>query len=323
MRHAALRHACLAVVCLTMLSGAQAQSWPDKPIRLVVPFAPGGVTDIAARAVAQTLSQGLKQPVIVENKTGAQGMVGTQAVKAAAPDGYTLVVMSSSVVCVTPYLRKDVTIDALKDFEPIGIIGSAPLVMVVSPKTPAETVDQFVSYVKANPGKISYSSPGVGGSGNLYGAVMNATSRLDMQHVPFQGGAPAIQAVMSGEIAMTFSDVGSATGPIAGARVRPLAVAGEKRWPRFPSVPTFAEIGYPINLVGWVGLAAPANTPRAIVDRLSAELGRFAANESHRETLINAGAMMSMSNPEHMRAAIRDGCPRWGEAVKSAGIQPQ
>lgn len=301
-----------------------AQTWPTKPLRLVVPFSPGGVTDITGRAVAAALREGLGQPVTVENKTGAQGTIGTAAVKAAEPDGHTLLIMSSSVVCVGPYLRKTFPFDPQKDFEPVGLIAYAPLMMVVSPTLPVNTLDEFIAYAKANADKrISFSSPGVGGSGHLYGAIMNQTSHLDMTHVPYQGGMPAIQAVIAGDVTMTFSDMGSASGLVKAGRVKALAVAGEKRWPLFPQVPTFSEIGYPINLVGWMGLAAPAGTPRSVVDRLGSELHKFAMSPANRDLLLNSGAQVAESSHDHMKASIRDGCPAWGNAVKSAGIEPE
>ncbi len=313
--------------CLPLLAAAtwqaHAQAWPSKPLRLVAPFAPGGVTDIVARSVAASLSQSLGQTVVVENKPGSQGLIGSAAVKAAAADGYTLLLMSSSVACVNPALRKSMPFDVLKDFAAIGLIGAAPLIMVVSPSLPVSRVDQFIAYAKANPGKVSYSSPGVGGSAHLYGAVMNATSGLDMQLLPYQGGVPALQAVMAGDVTMTFADLGSATGQVAAGKLKALAVAGERRWPRFPDVPTFTEQGYALNLVGWVGLMAPAGTPRPIVDRLNVELRRFADNPDNRAPLLTAGVNIGSGTPEDMTAALRDGCPPWADAVKQAGIQPE
>lgn len=313
--------AMLAVAALH--APAQAQAWPTKPLKLVAPFAPGGVTDIVARSVAASLSQGLGQTVVVENRTGSQGLIGSAAVKSAPADGYTLLLMSSSVVCVNPALRKNMPFDALKDFAPIGIIGAAPLIMVVAPTLPVNRLDQFIAHVKANPGKVSYSSPGVGGSAHLYGAVMNAASGLDMQLLPYQGGVPALQAVIAGDATMTFADLGSATGQVAAGKLKALAVSGDKRWPRFPDVPTFAEQGYALNLVGWVGLAAPAGTPRPVIERLNAELRRFAENPDNRAPLLIAGVDVAPGSPEDMTTALRDGCPRWADAVRKAGIQPE
>ena len=319
------RRTLLALLTATLLPAAHAQApaWPAKPLRIVAPFAPGGVTDIVARSVAASMSQGLGQPVVVENKPGAQGLLGSASVKGAPADGHTLLLMSSSVACVNPYLRKTMPFEVLKDFQAVGMIGAAPLIMVVSPSLPVNRLDQFIAHVKANPGKVSFSSPGVGGSAHLYGGFMNKSSQLDMQHLPYQGGVPALQAVLAGDMTMTFADLGSATGQVAAGKLKALAVSGDKRWPRFPEVPTFAEAGYPLNLVGWVGLMVPAGTPRAAIERLNAELRRFAESPANRDPLLTAGVMVASGTPEDMTTAIRDGCPPWGDAVRSAGIQPE
>ncbi len=305
------------------ISTAHAEAWPDRPIRLVAPFAPGGVTDIAARAAANSMSQQLGQPVIVENKSGAQGLVGSTIVKDSAPDGYTIVLMSSSVACVNPYLRKNMPFDVQKDFEAIGVIGSVPVMMVVSPHLPVNDMREFVDYVRENPGRISYSSPGVGGSGHLYGSLINSAQKIDMQHVPYRGGAPAMQAVLAGDVAMTFADTSFADSQVKTGKLKALGISGNERWPTLPTVPTFGEQGYPSNLIGWVGLMAPANTPRPIIERLNGALRSFAEDPAQRDSLLRIGVLATGGAPETMNAAIRDGCPPWGEAVKNAGIQPE
>ncbi|MDQ7957127.1 MAG: tripartite tricarboxylate transporter substrate-binding protein [Pseudomonadota bacterium] len=311
-----------ALLC-SIGAAAWAQEWPQRPIRIVAPFAPGGVTDMVARAAAASMSIGLGQPVIVENKPGAQGVVGTSLVKNAAPDGYTIVLMSSSVGCVNPAMRKSVPFDITKDFAPIGMIGAAPMAMVVSANATTITLDQFIAHAKANPDKVSYSSPGIGGSAHLYGAVMNATQGLNMQLVPYQGGAPALQAVLAGETQMTFADLGSASGQLQAGKLRALAVSGDARWPALANVPTFAEAGYPINLVGWVGLMAPSGTPPAVVRRLNAELRRFVDADDSRGTLLTAGVAARSGSAEQMASAVRETCPAWADAVRKANIQPE
>ncbi|MFA5632308.1 MAG: tripartite tricarboxylate transporter substrate binding protein [Porticoccaceae bacterium] len=309
------------IACATIT--AQAQDWPTKPVRIVVPFAPGGVSDIIARTVAASMSQGLGQPVVVDNKPGSQGFIGVQNAKSSAADGYTLVLMSSSVGCVNPALRKDVPFDISKDFDPVGMVGAAPLVMVVAPDMPVNSVAQFIEYAKASPNQVNYSSPGIGGSAHLYGSVMNARNGLDMQLVPYQGGVPALQAVISGEVQMTFADMGSATGQLQAEKLKALAIAGEKRWPKFPNVPTFAEAGYPINLVGWVGLMTPAGTPQPVIDRLNAELRKFAQAPENHDRLLISGVQPNAGSPADMAHAIQEGCPQWANAIKEAGIKPE
>lgn len=311
------------IAAVALIPVAQAETWPDRPIRLVAPFAPGGVTDITARAVANRMSQELGQPVIVENKSGAQGLIGSTIVKDSASDGYTIVLMSSSVACVNPYLRKNMPFDVQEDFEAIGIIGSVPVMMVVSPQLPMSDMRQFVDHVRQNPGRISYSSPGVGGSAHLYGSLINAAQKIDMQHVPYRGGAPAMQAVLARDVEMTFADTSFADSQVKTGKLKALGVSGNERWPTLPEVPTFGEQGYPSNLIGWVGLMAPAKTPRLIIDRLNAALRSFAEDPAQRDNLLRIGVLAIGGTPESMSAAIRDGCPPWGEAVKNAGIQPE
>lgn len=315
------------ILCGIVLSGAiataAAEDWPSRTIRIVVPFAPGGVTDMVSREIAASMSAGLGQPVIVENRPGAQGTVGTAFVKSAPPDGYTIILMASSVGCVNPAMRKNVPFNIAKDFTPIGMIGAAPLVMVVAPNAASANLDQFVSYAKAHPGKVNYSSPGIGGSAHLYGAIMNVTHNLNMQLVPYQGGVPALQAVITGEAQMTFADMGSATGQLKAGRLKALAVSGDARWPTLPDTPTFAEAGYPINLVGWVGLMVPVGTPRPAIERLNAELQKFINTKESRDKLVTVGVAARSGSPELMEAVIRESCPAWADAVRQAGIEPE
>jgi tripartite-type tricarboxylate transporter receptor subunit TctC len=300
-----------------------AGAWPERPVRLIVPFAPGGVSDAAARLVARDLAKALGQSVVVDNKAGAQGVVGSLLAKQAAPDGYTLVLMSSSVACVNPYLRKDFPFSAQRDFAPVGMIGSAPLMMLVSPKLGVRTLDEFLAYAKSNTGKVNYATPGIGGSAHLYSEVFNVQRGLGMLQVPYQGGAPAIQALLSGEAAMTMADMSFVESQVNSGRLVALAVAGDRRWPRLPQVPTFAERGHPINLVGWVGLMAPAGTPATVLDKLNSELRKITAEPAHQDTLLRLGVLAGTSSTADMTRALEQGCPPWGEAVRQAGIQPE
>lgn len=326
MRHPFLRPGILAMAGLalaTLAAPSFADAWPSRPLRIVVPFAAGGVSDVAARMVANDLGKALGQSVIVENKAGAQGVVGSLSAKNAPADGYTLVLMSSSVACVNPYLRKNMPFSALKDFDAVGMIGTVPLMMLVSPKLGISTVEQFLTHAKAHPGKANYSTPGIGGSAHLYSESINRKFTLDMQHVPYQGGAPAVQALLAGEVMMTMADMSFADSQVASGKLVALGVAGERRWPSLPQVPTFTEAGQPLNLVGWVGLMAPAGTPQPIVQRINAEMQKIMAVQSNANTLLRLGVLADTKAPEDMTRALRDGCPPWGDAVRQAGIQPE
>ncbi|KQX95825.1 Bug family tripartite tricarboxylate transporter substrate binding protein [Variovorax sp. Root473] len=318
----ALAAAALALIGFAVQPAA-AQGWPQRPVRLVVPFAPGGVSDVAARLVANDLGKALGQSVIVDNKAGAQGVVGSLQVKQATPDGYTLVLMSSSVACVNPYLRKEFPFSAQRDFAPVGMIGSAPLMMLVSPSLGVRTLPEFLAYAKANVGKVNYATPGIGGSGHLYSEVFNAQRGLGMLHVPYQGGAPAIQAMHTGEAAMTMADMSFVESQVNSGKLVALAVAGEQRWPRLPNVPTFIESGHSINLVGWVGLMAPAGTPAAVLERLNEELRKITATAANKDTLLRMGVLAGTGSTADMTRALVQGCPPWGEAVRQAGIRPE
>ncbi len=302
---------------------AQAQEWPARPLKIIVPFAPGGVTDITARMVARDLSKALGQSVVVDNKAGAQGVLGSMLVKQAAADGYTLGLMASSVACVNPYLRKDFPFSIQRDFAPVGMIGSAPLMMLVTPKLGVRTLAQFLAHAQSHSGKLNYSTPGVGGSAHLYSEVFNAQQNLGMLHVPYQGGAPAMQALLTGETVMTMADMSFVESQVRSGKLVALAVAGEQRWPSLPNVPTFSESGHPINLVGWVGLMAPAGTPAAILERLNRELQKITATSTSQDTLLRMGVLAGTGSTADMGQAIEQGCPPWGEAVRQAGIHQE
>ncbi|MEO8296541.1 MAG: tripartite tricarboxylate transporter substrate binding protein [Burkholderiales bacterium] len=288
-----------------------------------MPFQPGGATDVAARALGAVISRGIGQTVVIENRPGAQGVTGAVATKNSAPDGYTLGLLPSSVVCVAPYLRKNMPFETLKDFTPVGMIGLSPLALMVSSTLGPKTYDEFIRYAKANRGKLSYSSPGVGGSGHLYGALLDKAYDLDMQHVPFQGGVPAAQATAAGDVTMTMADLTSAQALLAAGKLLPLAIAGNQRWPTLPDMPTFSEVGLPVKLVGWTGILAPAGTPPAIVERLSAEMRKFTGAAEGREFLLRIGQTAAPTTPAEMATVLREGCPPWGVAARQAGIQPE
>lgn len=311
-----------AACALPMLAQAD-EAWPQRPVTVVAPFAPGGVTDIVARAVSQHLASSLGQPFVVSNRPGAQGVIGTNAVARTEADGYTLVLMSSSVACVNPYLRKDVPFDVARDFDSIGIIGNVPLVMLVHPDAGMRTVDEFIDFARKKPGGASYSSPGVGGSAHMYGELLNTGESLNMVHVPYQGGAMAWQAVMAKEVEMTMADMSVVASQVLPGNLTALAVSGTERWPTLPDVPTFVEAGQNVELVGWVGLMAPKGTPEPVLRKLHEALRVYTSAPAAGEDFVRYGMLPNQGSRQDMTDTLVNICPLWGEAVRNAGIEPE
>jgi tripartite-type tricarboxylate transporter receptor subunit TctC len=315
--------ALLAGAMILFAAEAQAQAWPSKPIKLVAPYPPGGQTDVVARYFADKLTGVLGQQVIVENKAGAQGMVGAEIVKNAAPDGYTFVYVNSSMMCINPYVYKKMPYDGFKDFVPVTQHGLAPLAMVVLPTLGPKSVKEFVAWAKERKGKVNFASFGLGSSSHIWGEMLNQAEKLDMTHVPYKGAGPAIQDTLAGHIPMTIQDLASSGPAISGGKLLPLAVTSAVRWPRLPNVPTFNEVGYNINLVGWNGIMAPAGTPKEIVERLSAEIRKVVQAPEGKEKLLDMGLFATGTTPAEMTEIMKTGCAAWGDAVKRAGVEPE
>ncbi|TAJ38184.1 MAG: tripartite tricarboxylate transporter substrate binding protein [Reyranella sp.] len=315
--------ALLAGAMILFAAEAQAQAWPSKPIKLVAPYPPGGQTDVVARYFADKLTGVLGQQVIVENKAGAQGMVGAEIVKNAAPDGYTFVYVNSSMMCINPYVYKKMPYDGFKDFVPVTQHGLAPLAMVVLPTLGPKSVKEFVAWAKERKGKVNFASFGLGSSSHIWGEMLNQAEKLDMTHVPYKGAGPAIQDTLAGHIPMTIQDLASSGPAISGGKLLPLAVTSAVRWPRLPDVPTFNEVGYNINLVGWNGIMAPAGTPKEIVERLSAEIRKVVQAPEGKEKLLDMGLFATGTTPAEMTEIMKTGCAAWGDAVKRAGVEPE
>ena len=311
-----------AALCLSA-SGAWAQAWPTKPIKLVAPYPPGGQTDFVARYFAERLTPVLGQQIIVENKAGAQGMVGAEMVKNAPADGYTFVYVNSSMMCINPYVYKKLPYDGFKDFVPVTQHGLAPLVMVVPPSLGVGSVKEFVAWARERKGKVNYASFGNGSSSHIWGEMLNQSEKLDMTHVPYRGAGPAIQDALAGHIPVTIQDLAASGGAIAGGKLKPLAVTSTVRWPRLPDVPTFNELGYKIDLVGWNGIMAPAGTPRPIVERMSAEIRKLVQTPEGKDKLLDMGLVATGTTPAEMLDIMKTGCAAWGDAVKRAGVQPE
>jgi tripartite-type tricarboxylate transporter receptor subunit TctC len=315
--------AALAAALMPLSAQAAAQAWPTKPIKLVAPYPPGGQTDVVSRYFAEKLSGVLGQQMIVENKAGAQGMLGAEIVKNAPPDGYTFVYVNSSMMCINPYVYKKMPYDGFKDFVPVTQHGLAPLAMVVPPSLGPKSVKEFVGWAGERKGKVNYASFGIGSSSHIWGEMLNQAEKLDMTHVPYKGAGPAIQDTVAGHIPVTIQDL-AASGPlIAGGKLKPLAVTSTVRWPRLPDVPTFNELGYRIDLVGWNGIMAPAGTSREIVDRVSSEIRKLVGTPEGKEKLLDMGLFATGTTPSEMTDIMKTGCAAWGEAVKRAGVEPE
>jgi len=301
------------------IAGAQAQTYPDRPIRLIVPFATGGSVDIVGRLVAQKLDQALGQPVVVENRTGASGMIGSNLVAKADPDGYTLLA-NSSIHVIVPSLYPNITYDALNDFRPVTQITDVPLVLMVSPSIPASSIKELVEWGKSQPKGLSFASAGNGSATHLAGEVLKDATGVDMIHVPYKGSGAAMIDVMGGTVPMMFDALTAAMGPISSGKLKPLAVTSPQRSPALPDVPTFAELGYPqIDLSTWHGIWAPAKTPDAVVNTLSKELIRITNMPDVQERIRSLGGVPVGNTPEEFAAYNKSELEKWTAIVKKSG----
>lgn len=315
--------AVLAGALLLLAAEANAQAWPSKPIKLVAPYPPGGQTDVVSRYFAEKLSGVLGQQVIVENKAGAQGMVGAEIVKNAAPDGYTFVYVNSSMMCINPYVYKKLPYDGFKDFVPVTQHGLAPLMMVVPPSLGPKSVKEFVAWARERKGKVNFASFGTGSSSHIWGEMLNQAEKLDMTHVPYKGAGPAIQDTLAGHIPMTIQDLAAGGPSIMAGKLTPLAITSVQRWPRLPDVPTFKEAGYDIALSGWNAILAPAGTPPEIVERMSSEIRKLVQTPEGKERLLDMGLIATGTTSAELTEIMKTGCAAWGDAVKRAGIEPE
>ncbi len=281
---------CLLIAAFAATPNASAVDYPVRPIKLVVPYAAGGPTDVLGRLVADYLGRDLKQTVIVENKPGAQGAIGAEAVARADPDGYTLFVAAGSIIVLNPMLYKKLSYDPVKDFRMLALVTDLPVVMEVHPSVPAKTVAEFVAYAKQNPGKLNFGSAGTGGTIHLAGEMFKQMAGIEMTHVPYKGAGPALTDLLSGNIQVMFDSMGTALPPVKAGLLRPLAVSSTQRSPDLPDVPTIAESGYPDYAVSvWYGIVAPSKLPDEIAQKISASLDRALNDDTFRASLEKIG----------------------------------
>ena len=301
---------------------AHAQAYPNRPIKLVVGYAAGGGTDIIGRLAAQYLSIRLNQPVVVENKPGAGGNIATEAVAKSPPDGYTLLLAVNNVT-INPYIYKKMEVDVVKELRGVGIIANSPIVLSGNLNAPFKNLAELIAYAKANPGKISYGTPGVGTPQHLAVELLNNMAGLNMVHVPYKGSAPSLGDLMGGQIQFNSAAINSAQPLIRAGKIRGLAVADPKRVSALKELPAVGEVvkGYAVSI--WYGIMAPAQTPNEIVARLSEELRQAVAMPEMAEKMIAQGYENAINTPEEMDATVRADLVKWAKVVKSAGIVPE
>jgi tripartite-type tricarboxylate transporter receptor subunit TctC len=317
------RTALCAALLLGSSSVAFAQAYPTHPIRLISPYEPGGGVDIMARLVAQKLTEALGKSVVVENRPGAGGVVGTQVLVSSAPDGYTLMLASTSPIVVAPSLMRKLSYDPLKDLAPVSLIAIVPAVLLVKPDSPIHSVKDLLAMAKAQPGKLTFSSSGIGGTAHLAGTMLQTMTGVKMLHVPYKGTGPANVAVLSGEVNMTFSDMISGLGFVKNHQLRPVAVTTPGRAPALPDVPAIDETlpGYSAGV--WYGVFAPAKTPAAVIARLNSEVVKFVHAPDMQKMFAEEGAQPMGGSPEEFAKYIREETARWSKVIKESGMQPE
>jgi tripartite-type tricarboxylate transporter receptor subunit TctC len=317
--------AMLAVVAWLFVAGAAlAQAYPNRAVKVVVPWPPGQATDIAARLVAEKLQAALGQPFVVENRPGAGGSIGSDVVAKAAPDGYTLLAASSGPISIMPHLQKT-PYDPAKDFSPVSLIALVPFVLVANPSFPANDLKGFIANVRANPGKYSFSSSGTAASAYMITSLFNTMAQLDAQHVPYKGTAPAITDIIGGQITYTVETVAATVGHVKAGRLKAFGTSFARRTSAMPDVPTIAEAGglagYDIG--AWVGYTAPAGAPREAINRLSAEIQKIVQAPDLKERYLSLGLDTISSTPDDMATFLRQQQERYGSIIKAQGIKAE
>ena len=311
----------LGLVSSCALPLAQAQSYPSRPIKVIVPFSPGGAVDGPMRVIAQELSKRLGQQVVVDNRPGAGSTIGTELAAKAPADGYTLL-LASQTNAISATLYPKLSFDPIEDFTPISLIGREPGVLVVHPALPVWTFEEFVAYVKARPGQLDYASSGNGSGQHLFMAMLASMAGLKLVHVPYKGSGQATTDLLGGQILVSIPGTAGMVGHIKAGKLRPLAVTGNKRSPQLPDVPTVAESGLPgYEAYVWMGLLAPRGTPQAIVDRLHAELRQVLATDEVRTHMTNAGIEIVGSAPAEFGRFYRAERDQWAKVIREIGAK--
>ena len=318
---------CIGALCLGVLlcHAALAQStYPNKPINLIVPYGAGGSADSRSRQIAQKMSVILKQPIVVDNKPGAGGNIGTEFVARSAPDGYTIGMGNFAPMAVNKTLFGNLRYDPETDLSPIILIEKGPLVLVVNPNSPYQTIGDIVAAAKAKPGVLTFSSGGIGGSHQLSAELFELNAGISMIHVPYKSGSAALTDLMGGNVDLMFDQMYSAVPSIKAGKLRPIAITSKKRSPLLPNVPSFAELGYPkVEVLNWQGLIAPRGTPKAIIDQLNTAANQVLRDPTLRELMLSQGNEIGGGTPADFAALIKAEAAKWSAVVKTANIKPE
>jgi tripartite-type tricarboxylate transporter receptor subunit TctC len=315
-----LLHALLAAA----LPALAQDSYPARPVRIVVPYPAGGVADLLPRTVGAKLSEKWKQPVVVENKPGASGNIGMAEGARAEPDGYTMVLAPTGNLTVNQFLFRDLPFDVAKDFTPVTVLATSPNVLVVHPSVPVKTFKELIAYAKANPGKLNFSSPGSGSGAHLAGELLNVEAGIKSVHVPYKGMAPAVSDLVGGQVQMMFAGISTALPHIRAGRLVPLAIASPQRSAQLPDVPTVAESGFPgFDVTSWYGIVVRTGTPPAIVKKLHADMAEALAAPDVKEKLAGLGLDPLGNTPEEFARLIAAESRKWSDIVRKADIKPQ
>ncbi|HZT62110.1 MAG TPA: tripartite tricarboxylate transporter substrate binding protein [Burkholderiales bacterium] len=313
-----------AFLLLALLAGPALAQYPARPLKLIVPFPPGGSTDILARALGQKLSEGLSQPVVIDNRPGAGGSIGSEAAAKAAPDGYTIMMGHLGTLAVNAAIYKKLPYDPVKSFAPVSLMAIVPSVLVVNPSLPVTSAAELIDYAKKNPGKLAYGSAGSGSTSHLTTEYFKLATGTDILHVPYKGVGPMLTDMISGQLSMGLNGAPAVMAHVNSGRLRALAVSSLTRLPSLPNIPTLDEAGVKgFEANGWYGIVAPAGTSREIVARLNAEIRRDMETPELRARLDAEGAIPAADSPEAFAAFIASEIARWGSVLKRAGIEPQ
>ena len=314
-----------AMIALTLAgSAAAAQGYPTRPIRFIVPFPPGGGNDIMARVVGQKLTESFGVQVVIDNRAGAGGNIGAETAARAVPDGYTLFLGGVGSHGINPVMQTKLPYDPVKDFAPISLIASAPLLVVVNPAVPVKSIGELIQLAKSRPGQLNFASSGTGTIGHLSAELLNAMTGIKVEHVPYKGTGPALTDLLGGQVQLMFNSAVSMLPQVRAGKLRALAVTGARRLPVLPDMPTVAESGLPgYEAASWYGVFAPGGTSRSIVDKVSGEVVKIVRAPEMRERLIADGADPAGTSPEEFGAYIKRELARWGKVVREAGIKPQ
>lgn len=309
---------------VALATPAQAQIGSDKPVRIVVPFAAGGPTDVIARVLAPKLSASLKRTVIVENRVGATGAIGASYVAKSAPDGDTLLLGTSSIMAANPNLSANLPFDPVADFAPVSLVATIENILVVHPSVPVKTVGELIAYAKANPGKLTYASSGIGSTYHLGAELFRSQTGIEWTHVPYKGAAPAIQDVLAGHVNLMFDNTSSAIPNIKAGRVRALGVASLKRYPTLPELPTIAEQGLPgYETTIWLALFVPARTPVATIQNLHRAVQEAVDSSEYKERMTALDMQPRVSSSQELADYLKSDLAKWAKVVKEAGIKPE